>query len=107
MNAGAEIKGGRCLIAFPAHLSGTQCAAEVNLAPSLQAVNPTAVAGYGKENAGVRRLTPLECERLQGFPDDWTAGFADTARYRMLGNAVAVVCSEWIGRRLVGVEATR
>lgn len=52
---------------------------------------------------GVRRLTPRECERLQGFPDDWTAlpGIADSARYRMLGNAVAVPCAEWIGRRMV------
>ena len=38
----------------------------------------------------VRRLTPLECERLQGFPDHWTAGQSDSARYRQLGNAVAV-----------------
>lgn len=49
----------------------------------------------------VRRLTPVECERLQGFPDDWTAGQADSSRYRQLGNAVAVPCSEWIGRRIV------
>ncbi len=37
---------------------------------------------------GVRRLTPLECERLMGFPDNWTTGHSDSARYRMLGNAV-------------------
>jgi len=37
---------------------------------------------------GVRRLTPRECERLQGFPDDWTTGVADTQRYKTLGNAV-------------------
>jgi DNA (cytosine-5)-methyltransferase 1 len=49
----------------------------------------------------VRRLTPSECERLQGFPDGWTAGFSDSVRYRMLGNAVAVPCSEWIARRLI------
>lgn len=49
---------------------------------------------------GVRRLTPRECERLQGFPDDWTAGFSDTCRYRMLGNAIAVPVVEWIARRL-------
>lgn len=49
---------------------------------------------------GVRRLTPVECERLQGFPDDWTTGQADTARYRQLGNAVAVPVAEWIGRRI-------
>jgi len=52
----------------------------------------------------VRRLTPVECERLQGFPDDWTAGFSDSVRYRMLGNAVAVPCVEWIARRLANVE---
>lgn len=51
---------------------------------------------------GVRRLTPRECERLQGFPDDWTAtpGASDAQRYRALGNAVAVPVIEWIGRRL-------
>lgn len=49
---------------------------------------------------GVRRLMPIECERLQGFPDNWTHG-SDSARYRMLGNAVAVPCAEWIGRRIM------
>lgn len=48
----------------------------------------------------VRRLTPRECERLQGFPDDWTAGFSDSTRYRMLGNAVSVPVVRWIVRRL-------
>jgi DNA (cytosine-5)-methyltransferase 1 len=48
----------------------------------------------------VRRLTPLECERLQGFPDQWTAGVSDTQRYKMLGNAVTVNVVETIGRRL-------
>lgn len=52
---------------------------------------------------GVRRLTPLECERLQGFPDNWTAGLADSARYRMLGNAVAVPVVQWIMRRLAEI----
>lgn len=50
---------------------------------------------------GVRRLMPIECERLQGFPDGWTEGHSDSARYRMLGNAVAVPVAEWIGRRIV------
>lgn len=54
---------------------------------------------------GVRRLTPLECERLQGFPDGWTDSVkADSARYRMLGNAVAVPVIEWIAKRLVEVD---
>lgn len=54
---------------------------------------------------GVRRLTPIECERLQGFPDSHTAGQSDSARYRQMGNAVAVPVAEWIGRRIV--EATQ
>lgn len=44
----------------------------------------------------VRRLTPIECERLQGFPDDWTAGQSDSQRYKQMGNAVAVPVVEWI-----------
>jgi DNA (cytosine-5)-methyltransferase 1 len=46
---------------------------------------------------------PIECERLQGFPDGFTAvnGMADSPRYRMLGNAVAVPVAEWIGRRII------
>ena len=44
----------------------------------------------------VRRLTPLECERLQGFPDGWTEGQPDTHRYKQMGNAVAVPVVEWI-----------
>lgn len=44
----------------------------------------------------VRKLTPLECERLQGFPDGWTASQADTNRYKQLGNAVAVPVVEWL-----------
>lgn len=53
---------------------------------------------------GVRRLTPVECERLQGFPDGWTDGQSDSARYRQLGNAVAVPVAAWIGRRIMLVE---
>ena len=44
----------------------------------------------------VRRLTPTECERLQGFPDGWTEGQSDTNRYKQMGNAVAVPVVEWI-----------
>ncbi|ETK36159.1 DNA cytosine methyltransferase [Microbispora sp. ATCC PTA-5024] len=53
----------------------------------------------------VRRHTPLECERLQGFPDGWTAGQDDRPRYRQLGNAVPVPMAEWVSRRLVAVDA--
>jgi DNA (cytosine-5)-methyltransferase 1 len=57
------------------------------------------------DGAMVRRLTPRECERLQGFPDDWTDGQADSVRYRQLGNAVAVPVAEWIIQRLVKAAA--
>jgi DNA (cytosine-5)-methyltransferase 1 len=52
----------------------------------------------------VRRLTPVECERLQGYPDNWTEGQADTHRSKQLGNSVAVPVFEWVGRRLVAVD---
>ena len=60
---------------------------------------------------GVRRLTPLECERLMGWPDDWTrwtAGgkeIADSHRYRMAGNGVVASVAEWLGHRIVAVDA--
>lgn len=49
---------------------------------------------------GVRRLTPTECERLQGFPDGWTASVSDTQRYKCLGNAVTTNVVEAVIRRL-------
>lgn len=63
-----------------------------------------------RTSMGVRRLMPVECERLMGFPDDWTrygaAGeeMSDSARYRMCGNSVAVPCIEWIGRRILTAQ---
>lgn len=52
----------------------------------------------------VRRLTPLETERLQGFPDNWTDGQADSNRYKQMGNAVAVPVVQWIIDGLVGAR---
>lgn len=49
----------------------------------------------------IRRLTPVECERLQGFPDGWTEGHSDTQRYKMCGNAVTVPVVEYILRYLL------
>ena len=53
------------------------------------------------ESSTVRRLTPTECERLQGFPDGWTEGQADSHRYKQMGNAVAVPVVQWIIDRMV------
>lgn len=60
----------------------------------------------------VRRLTPLECERIQGFPDDWTlpreniddVDRLDSLRYHAVGNAVTVNVAEWIGRRIKATQ---
>ncbi len=92
-------------IAFPANLSGTQCASTEDLAPAMGAKNPTAVATAMQ----VRRLTPRECERLQGFPDGYTAipwrkkpasECPDGPRYKALGNSMAVPVMRWIGARI-------
>jgi len=70
----------------------------------------TAFMGTGGNNVSmvakettVRRLTPVECERLQGFPDDWTAGQSDSARYKQMGNAVAVPVVEWLIQNIVDI----
>jgi site-specific DNA-cytosine methylase len=59
--------------------------------PAIQEIDKPAV---------VRRLTPVECERLQSFPDNWTADQADSHRYKQMGNAVTVNVIKWIGTRL-------
>lgn len=69
--------------------------------PTLQARMGT--GGNQVPMVGVRRLMPIECERLQGFPDGWTDGQNDSVRYRQLGNAVAVPVAEWIGKRIKAV----
>ena len=51
-----------------------------------------------------RYLTPLECERLMGFPDNYTAGYSDTQRYKMLGNSMAVPVIHWIGKRILAAD---
>ena len=55
---------------------------------------------YNMGNYRFRKLTPKECERLQGFPDDFTSGVSDTQRYKMLGNAVTVNVTEYLGELL-------
>tara|TARA_R100000988_G_scaffold102069_1_gene76436 strand:+ start:231 stop:1220 length:990 start_codon:yes stop_codon:yes gene_type:complete len=57
----------------------------------------TGMQQHTLQNSKIRRLTPIECERLQGFPDGWTEGLSDTQRYKCLGNAVTTnVVSEVI-----------
>ena len=72
------------------------------------------VAAVYASTMTVRRLTPRECERLQGFPDDYTlipwrkkaaADCPDGPRYKALGNSMAVNCMEWIGERITAFEA--
>jgi DNA (cytosine-5)-methyltransferase 1 len=128
-------------IAFPERMSGTQCASSEDVSPALGALNPTAVAfdlrgreggaqfegphataniraasggssrSYVATQWAVRRLTPLECERLQGFPDGHTnvprrgKPAADGPRYKALGNSWAVNCARWIGERIEAVDA--
>jgi site-specific DNA-cytosine methylase len=68
------------------------------------------------QSMSVRRLTPIECERLQGFPDNYTSipwknksadECPDGPRYRALGNSMAVNCMEWIGERIAMVDSSR
>jgi len=56
---------------------------------------------YAIHDMRIRRLTPTECERLQGFPDGWTEGLSDTQRYKCLGNAVTTNVITAIGSQLV------
>jgi DNA (cytosine-5)-methyltransferase 1 len=73
--------------------------------------NGTPVEGVAMTAMSVRRLTPTECERLQGFPDGYTLvtyrgkPAADGPRYRALGNSMAVPVMRWIGERIAAVDA--
>lgn len=85
----------------------------------LSKITPT-LKGHGhghdlmvNSECGLRRLTPVECERLQGFPDNWTMWglfegevklISDSQRYKMLGNAVSVAVVKAVGERLLGKE---
>jgi len=80
--------------------------AESETYPTLQAKSNGGTSlnysGALRENIRVRRLTPLECERLQGYPDGWTdiPGASDTARYRALGNSIAIPPWKWALKRI-------
>jgi DNA-cytosine methyltransferase len=94
-------------------------ATEIETARALQSTRPSVQSHHAQTfiagTMAVRRLTPTECERLQGFPDGWTSvrwdwkksqpmNQADSARYKQMGNAVAVPVVQWIIDRLVQVD---
>jgi DNA (cytosine-5)-methyltransferase 1 len=87
-----------CAIGFN-HTAISDNQARIEQAPTIKATNNTQGAVFSK--TVIRRLTPKECERLQGFPDEWTSGQVNSHRYKQMGNAVAVPVVEWIMRRLV------
>jgi DNA (cytosine-5)-methyltransferase 1 len=95
--------GGQVAVAFQPRIGRNGRGQPEEICPTLSGANAGATSDMRpcvSGRSGVRRLTPRECERLQGFPDGWTEGFSDSVRYRMLGNAVAQPCAQWIGRRL-------
>ena len=91
---------------------GTQCVAQPIRGNVWNNSDPSTEASmHVREGLSVRRLTPRECERLQGFSDDYTLiqyrgkPAADGPRYKALGNSFAVPVVRWIGKRITMVEA--
>jgi DNA (cytosine-5)-methyltransferase 1 len=78
---------------------------------NIRAASGGSSKSYVAQPWAVRRLTPRECERLQGFPDDYTLipvrgkSAADGPRYKALGNSMAVNCMRWIGKRIAATSA--
>lgn len=92
-------------------------ATEIQTARALQALQPSVQSHHAQTfiaepTMQVRRLTPLECERLMGWPDDHTATstngpVSDTNRYKMCGNGVASPVAQWIGEHLMRITESR
>ena len=109
--------GGQVAVAFTLHGSdGTaSTATPTHVAGSVRTKPPGSIENssttIAQQGMAVRRLTPRECERLQGFPDDYTLVeyrgklAADGPRYRALGNSMAVPVMRWIGERIAQVDA--
>jgi len=93
-------------VAFDWYASHQQGMPVLDVSPPLKTTMQPAIA-----SAAIRRLTPRECERLQGFPDDYTLVpyrkklAADGPRYQALGNSMATNVMAWIGKRIVAQEA--
>jgi DNA (cytosine-5)-methyltransferase 1 len=108
--------GGQVAVAFTLHGSdGTaSTATPTDVAGSVRTKPPGSIENssttIAQQGMAVRRLTPRECERLQGFPDDYTLVeyrgklAADGPRYRALGNSMAVPVMRWIGQRIATVH---
>ena len=92
-------------------LSGERTASTDTAKPLERGGERELIDGAITPQMAVRRLTPRECERLQGFPDDYTLveyrgkPAADGPRYRGLGNSMAVLVMRWIGQRIAAVDA--
>lgn len=90
----------------PNRITGTLAASGAGLNRPAGQCNEASFLCLDNRMGGVRRLTPLECERLQGFPDGWTLipwkkGLSpDTLRYKAIGNSMAVPVMRWIGERI-------
>jgi DNA (cytosine-5)-methyltransferase 1 len=110
--------GGQVAVAFTLHGSdGTaSIATPTDVAGSVRTKAPGSIENSSttavlQQQMAVRRLTPRECERLQGFPDDYTLVeyrgrlAADGPRYKALGNSMAVPVMRWIGKRIAAVDA--
>lgn len=105
--AGTLAAASRPAVAF-GHTNGIDVQASEKVAPTMRAGHNVG-GGSVATAAAVRRLTPVECERLQGYPDSWTATSygreqADSPRYRQLGNSVAVPVFEWVAQRMGAVD---
>lgn len=96
------------VLLFDNHRQDCRYDGPLRVAPTMQESygtggnNTPLVVADGETPQLIRRLTPLECERLQGFPDCWTnlPGASDSARYRALGNSVAIPCVEFVLGRI-------
>jgi len=96
-------------------IAGNFSATPLQVTPALQALRPSVQSHHAQtfiaQKMAVRRLTPVECERLQGFPDNYTnipwrgkPESPDSLRYKAMGNSMAVPCMKWIGERIEMVE---
>lgn len=80
-----------------------------NLAPAITSYEGCGMHSDAKPHLvtehGIRRPTPIEYERLSGFPDNWTAGVRSRARMRLLGNCIVPAVAKWLGMRISVVDS--